>query len=168
MYWFDWAALAVVLFVAITQTVRGIKAGGMGLPLFEAAGLVVAAVAATNLAGGISQSLRIAKPVVLVAVFVFLAIWAFILGRWLFTLTSLSFESLDGFFSFIFGVVAGWTLAHMLLRVILEFQGPSGPVAGVLPNALIAREIYLFRGWNWLMQLLFRARLAPEFDPDVG
>lgn len=168
MYWFDWMTLAVVMGVAIIQTVRGVKAGGMGLPLFESAGLIVAAVASTNLSGGISESLRVPRPTIIIVLFLALAIGAFILGRWFFTVTNLSFESLDGFLSFVFGLVSGWTVAHMLLRVIVELQGPSGVVAELMPNAPIGREVFLFRGWNWLVQLLFKARLAPEFNPDVG
>ncbi len=169
MFWFDWMALAIVLVVAITQTVRGAKAGGMGLPLFEAAGLVIAAVAATNLSGSISNALHMQKATVIIILFLVLGVGAFILGRWLFTVTQLTFESLDGLFSFLFGLVAGWTISHMVLRVVIESQGGStAPILALMNNAYVAREVYQFRGWNWLMQLLFRARLSPEFNPDVG
>ena len=46
MHWFDWMALGIVVVVAILETVRANKSGGMGLALFDAAGVVVAAVAA--------------------------------------------------------------------------------------------------------------------------
>lgn len=168
MFWFDWMTLAIVLGVTVIQTVRGIKAGGMGLPLFEAAGLVVSAVTATGVAGSVARALHLSKPVVLVSIFFLLAIGAFALGRWLYTVTQLSFESFDGVLSFIFGLVAGWTIGHVVLRVFIESQGPAGPIAGVMNSTLIAREVLQFRGWNWLVKLLFRARLAPEFNPDIG
>jgi len=168
MLWIDWMTLAIVLGVAITQTVRGVKAGGMGLPMFEAAGFVVAAVAATNLSGGIAQALHMQKAVVMLVMFVLLGVGALFLGRWLYTVTDLSFQSLDGFFSFVFGVVVGWIFAHMVLRIIMGFQGTGGSVAAVINTAPVAREIFQFRGWNWLMRLLFRVRLGPEFNPDIG
>jgi hypothetical protein len=168
MFWFDWMTLGIVLAVAINQTVRGVKAGGMGLPLFEACGLVVAAVASTNLSGGISQAVHMQKSVIMIVLFLLLSIGAFVGARWLFTVTEWSFESLDGFLSFVFGLVAGWTIAHMVLRIIIEFQGSASPVAAMMPDAQVAREVFQFRGWNWLMRLLFRARLMPEFNPDEG
>jgi len=168
MQWFDWMSLAVVVGVAIVQTIRGTKAGGMGLPMFEAAGLVLAAVVATNLSGGVGQALHMQKSVVMIVLFLVLGVGAFVLGRWLFSVTDLSFESLDGLFSFLFGVAAGWTIAHMLLRIIVESQGVTGPVGSAMANAPVAREIFEFRAWNWLVRLLFRAKLSPDIDPDVG
>ena len=43
MHWYDWMTLVIVVGGAIIQTVRGNKAGGMGLPLFETAGLLAGA-----------------------------------------------------------------------------------------------------------------------------
>jgi len=161
-------ALAIVLGTAITQAVRAVKAGGMGLPLFEGLGLIVAAVGSINLSGPVASTLHMQKSTVLIVIFLILGIGAFIAGRWLFTITSWSFESFDGLLGFLFGVAGGWAVANVVLRVIMESQGVSGPVATMMGNSLIAREIYEFRAWNWLVRLLFRARLSPEFDPDVG
>lgn len=168
MQWFDWMTLAIVLGVAVVQTIRGSKVDGMGLPLFDAAGLVIAAVAATKLSGGVAQALHLEKTLVMLVLFVLLGVGAFVAGRWLFTVTEWSFGTMDGFFSFVFGVVAGWTIAHMVLRIIIESQGVTGPVGSAIGSAIVAREVFEFRGWNWLMQLFFKARLGPEFDPDVG
>jgi len=166
--WYDWMSLVIVLGVAIIQTIRGQKAGGMGLPLFEGLGLVVAAALATTLANGVSQAVSISKPVVLMVLFLLFGVLAFVFGRWLFSLTNWSFQSMDGFFSFVFGVVAGWAIAHMVLRIIIESQGANGAVATTIPNAPIGREIFSFRTWNALLRLLFKAKLGPEFNPDIG
>ncbi|OYD14778.1 hypothetical protein CH330_07660 [candidate division WOR-3 bacterium JGI_Cruoil_03_51_56] len=168
MQWFDWMTLTIVLGITIIQTIRGTKAGGMGLSMFDAAGLIVAAVAATHLSDGFAQALHMQKYVAMIIIFALLGIGAFILGRWLFGITGWSFQSMDGFFSFVFGVVAGWTIAHMVLRIIIESQGATGPVGSAIDNAIIAREIYQFRGWNSIMRLLFRAKLGPSINPDVG
>ena len=168
MQWFDWMVLAIVLVVAVVETIRGLKSGGMGLPLFDAAGLVASAVAATHLSGRIAQMLHWEKHVVMILIFVVLGICSFLVGYWLFTMTSWSFQSLDGFFSFLFGVAGGWAIAHMVLRILIESQGVTGPIASAMGNAVIAREIFEFRGWNWVMRLLFRVKLGPEVNPDVG
>jgi hypothetical protein len=168
MHWYDWMALAIVVAMTIIQTVRGSKAGGMGLPLFEAAGLVVAAVAATAVSRSLAGLLHISEGVVMLVIFLGLSVLAFVVGRWLFTVTGLSFQSLDGFFSFVFGLVAAWAIAHMFLRVVLVSRGVGGELATELTKSPVAREILTFRTWNALMRLLFKAKLGPDFDPDVG
>ena len=35
MNWYDWVTLVIMTAVTIIQTVRGIRAGGVGLPLFR-------------------------------------------------------------------------------------------------------------------------------------
>ncbi|MGB9742234.1 MAG: hypothetical protein ACP5JB_04470 [candidate division WOR-3 bacterium] len=168
MFWFDWLALGIVLGVAIIQTVRTAKAGGMGLTLFEAAGLIVAGAGANALAGTLAQTVGIQPQVMLIVLFLIFAVLAFIIARWLFGLTGWSFESLDGLFGFFWGIAAGWVIAHMVLRIIIMSQGEHGAVAEALINAPIAREVYSFRTWNALMQLLFKAKLGPDFNPDVN
>jgi hypothetical protein len=140
----------------------------MGLPLFEAAGLVVAAVGATAFYGTLAGMLHVNRATVLLALFIVFGVLAFVLGRWLFTVTGLSFQSLDGFLSFVFGLVAAWTIAHMFIRAMMEAQGPGGEVATLLPNSFVAREVFQFRTWNAIMRLLFKAKLGPDFNPDVG
>ncbi|MEO0009314.1 MAG: hypothetical protein ABIK22_00230 [candidate division WOR-3 bacterium] len=168
MFWFDWMSLGIVVGVAIIQTVRTGKAGGMGLTLFEAAGLVAAAVGATGLAGSLAQVIGVQPVVMLIVLFLIFAVLAFIFAHWLFGVTGWSFESLDGLLGFFWGVAAGWVIAHMVLRIVIMSQGENGAVAEVMANAPIAREIYSFRTWNALMALLFKARLGPEFNPDVN
>ncbi len=169
MLWFDWMTLGIVVGVTILQIVRGTKAGGMGLPLFEAAGLVLAAVVATKLTPPLAQALNLGTPILMLVIFASLGIGAFILGRVLYNVTQWNFQSLDGFLSFVFGLVAAWTIAHMVLRLVMEFQGgPGGEVGSAVDNAVIAREVFQFRGWNWLIQLLFRVKLGPSVDPDIG
>jgi hypothetical protein len=168
MHWFDWMTLAIVVVVTIVQTVRGVKAGGMGLPMFEAAGLVASAVAATHLSGSLAGSLHMPKGVVMLVVFLVLGFVSFVVGRWFFTITALSFESLDGILSFLFGLVAAWTIAHMVLRIVVESQGMNGEIATLAANSPVVREIYQFRTWSALMRLLFKAKLGPDFNPDVG
>jgi hypothetical protein len=168
MHWYDWMTLAIVVGGTIIQTVRGSKAGGMGLPLFEAGGVVVAAVGATAFTHGLAGLIHVSESVVLLALFLAFSVLAFIVARWLFTLTALSFQSLDGFFSFLFGLVLAWTVAHMVLRIIIMSQGGNGEIAAQMANSPVAREVYEFRTWNALVRLLFKARLAPEFNPDQG
>jgi hypothetical protein len=168
MHWYDWMTLVIVAVGTIVQTVRGNKAGGMGLPLFEAAGVVVAAVAATAFSHGLAGVIRVSESVVVLVLFLVFSVLAFIVARWLFTLTGMSFQSLDGLFSFIFGFVLAWTVAHMVLRVVIMSQGGNGELATQMVNSPVAREVYQFRTWNALMRLLFKAKLGPDFDPDVG
>lgn len=168
MLWFDWMALAIVLGVAIIQTIRTGKAGGMGLTLFEAGGLVVAGVIANRVAGFFAQVVGIQPQVMMIVLFALFAVMAFIIARWLFGLTGWSFESLDGLLGFLWGLVAGWVIAHMVLRIIIMSQGEHGAVAEAMANAPIAREVYHFKAWNALMQLLFKAKLGPDFNPDVN
>ncbi len=168
MMWYDWMSLAIVLGVAIIQTIRTSKAGGMGLTLFEAGGLIVAGVSANFLSGQIAQAIGVQPLIMMVILFIAFAVLAFVFARWLFGLTGWSFESLDGFFGFIWGVVAGWVIAHMVLRIIILSQGPNGAVAETIVNAPIAREVYYFRTWNALLNLLFKAKLGPDFNPDIN
>jgi hypothetical protein len=168
MHWYDWMTLAILVVVTIIQTVRGSRAGGMGLPLFEAFGVVVAAVGATAFTHRLAVMIHVSESVVLLVLFLVFSFVAFVVARWLFTLTALSFESLDGLFSFLFGLVLAWTVAHMVLRVVIMSQGGNGELATQMANAPVAREVYQFRTWNALMGLLFKAKLAPDFNPDEG
>jgi len=168
MHWYDWMTLAIVVGGTIVQTVRGSKAGGMGLPLFEAVGVIVAAVGATAFCHGLAGMIHVSESVVLLVLFLVFSVVAFIIARWLFTLTALSFESLDGLFSFFFGLVLAWTVAHMVLRIVIMSQGGNGEVAAQMASSPVAREVYQFRTWNALMKLFFKAKLGPEFNPDEG
>jgi len=168
MQWYDWMTLAIVVGGAIVQTVRGVKAGGMGLPLFEAAGVVVAAVAATSFSRVLAGLIHVRESTVMLALFLAFTVLAFIVARWLFTLTGLSLQSLDGFFSLLFGLVLAWAVAHMFLRIMMVSQGDRGELATNMATSPVAREVFQFRTWNALMRLLFKAKLGPDFDPDVG
>ncbi|MBM3331839.1 hypothetical protein FJY68_08320 [candidate division WOR-3 bacterium] len=168
MHWYDWMTLVIVVGGTIVQTVRGSKAGGMGLPLFEALGVVVAAVGATAFTHSVADMIHVRENVVLLVLFLVFSFFGFVLARWLFTLTAMSFQSLDGFFSCIFGVVLAWTVAHMVLRVVIMSQGGNGEVAAQMVNSPVAREVFEFRTWNALMRLLFKAKLGPDFNPDQG
>jgi hypothetical protein len=168
MHWYDWMTLVIVVGGAIIQTVRGSKAGGMGLPLFEAGGVVVAAVGATAFTHGLAGRIHVSESVVMLVLFLVFSLVAFAIARWLFTLTALSFESFDGILSLAFGLVLAWTVAHMVLRIVILSQGSNGEVASQLANSPVAREVYEFRTWNALMKLLFKAKLGPDINPDEG
>lgn len=168
MRWYDWMTLVIVVGGTIIQTVRGSKAGGMGLPLFEAAGVMVAAVGATAFTYGLADMIHVSESVVLLVLFLVLSVAAFAVARWLFTLTALSFRSLDGLFSLIFGLVLAWTVAHMVLRIVIMSQDGNGEVAAQMANSPVAREVFQFRTWNALMRLLFKAKLGPDINPDQG
>ena len=166
MHWYDWVTLLILVGGTIIQTVRGSKAGGMGLPLFEAIGVIAAAVGATAFTHGLAGMIHVSESVVLLVLFLVFSFVGFVVARWLFTLTAMSFESFDGLFSFIFGLVLAWTVAHMVLRIVIMSQGGNGEVAAQMANSPVAREVYQFRTWNALMRLLFKAKLAPDFNPD--
>jgi hypothetical protein len=166
MHWFDWMTLLILVGGTIIQTVRGGKAGGMGLPFFEAIGVIAAAVGATAFTNVLAGVIHVSESVVLLALFLAFSVVAFIVARWLFTLTGMSFQSLDGFFSLMFGLVLAWTVAHMVLRIVIMSQGGNGEVATQVANAPVGREVYQFRTWNALMRLLFKAKLGPDFNPD--
>ncbi len=169
MYWFDWMALAIVVVVTVVQTIRAMKAGGMGQALFDGAGLVIAAVATNTFTKPLALATGLENWIVMLVLFVLLGAGAIILGRYLFNLTQWSFQSLDGLFSAIGGIVAGWTIAHMVLRIVIASQGGmGGEVGALIGNAIIAREVFYFKTWNALLNLLFKAKLGPEFNPDVG
>jgi hypothetical protein len=170
--------LGIVAVAAIVQSIRGAKAGGMGLPLFEACGVIVAGVGATKLYGplGLAFGMGNNKWVMLIVLFVVISVIGFLVARWLFSILGWSFESMNALMSFFWGIAAGWVIANVVLRVIIEIQGgPSGAVGAVVlgpeearAQAPIANEIMNFRTWNALMRLLFKARLGPDFNPDVG
>ena len=168
MLWFDWMTLAIVLGVAIFQTVRGKRSEGFGQPLFDALCLVVAALAAMFTSGPIAEMTGMKHWVVMLIIFVVLGIGAFIAGRFLFSVAEWSSESMDGILSFVFGLVCGWVIAHMVLRMIILSQGEIGPVSEAMPNTIIAREVYQFRLWNALMKVLFNGELGPQIDPNMG
>jgi hypothetical protein len=168
MHWYDWMTLVIVAGGTIIQTVRGGRAGGMGLPLFEAIGVIAAAVGATAFTRGLAGAIHVSENVVLLVLFLVFSVLAFIVARWLFTLTGMSFQSLDGFFSFMFGLVLAWTVAHMVLRIVIMSQGGNGEVAAQMANSPVAREVFEFRTWNSLMRLLFKAKLGPDFNPEQG
>ncbi|MBM3314538.1 CvpA family protein [candidate division WOR-3 bacterium] len=178
MMWYDWMCLGIVLAAAITQSIRGTKAGGMGLPLFEALGIIVAGFAATKLYAPLGRALGLGdnKWIALIAIFVVLCVVAFLVARWLFTILSWSFESMNAMFSFLWGVAAGWVIANVALRVVIEIQGGATGAVGAIVlgseevrrQAPIANEIMNFRTWHAIMRLLFKAKLGPDFNPDVG
>jgi hypothetical protein len=51
--------------------------------------------------------------------------------------------------------------------MIIESQGYAGPVAQNLSKAPVAAEVYWFRTWNKLMELLFNARSGSREMWDV-
>jgi hypothetical protein len=176
MQWYDWMSIGICLATGIVQAIRGSRAEGMSLPLFEGIGVIVAAVGAVKLAQPLGLSLHVRPWVVMVIVFVVLVVVAFLVARWLFSILAWSFGSLDGFFSFVWGVAAGWAIANLVLHIVIDIQGPTGAVAAVVlstdpavrAKAPIANEIVNFRTWNAIMRLLFKAKLGPDFNPDVG
>ncbi|MBN2464200.1 hypothetical protein JXD38_01055 [candidate division WOR-3 bacterium] len=165
MSWFDGMTLAIMALVAIVQTVRGIKAGGMGLPFFEAAGVVIAAVAATALSPGLAGSIHVRQSTVLLTLFIVFSVLAFIVAHGLFAATSLSFQSLDGVLSMLCGLVMAWVVGHMFLRIMIGSADSESVEA--IANSPVAREILRFRTWHALLRLLFKAKAGPEIDPGL-
>jgi hypothetical protein len=166
MSWYDLITLVIMAIVTIVQTVRGSKAGGVGLPLFEAAGVIVAAAAATSLARVLAGSLHARNSTVMLALFIALSVVAFLVARWLFALTTLSFQSLDGILSVFCGLAMAWAVAHMFLRITIG--SAEGESADIIANSPVAREVYQFHTWNALMRLLFKAKAGADFDPTEG
>ena len=162
MSWYDWVTVVIMLTVIVIQTMRGSKAGA-GLALFEAAGVVIAVVAATAFSHGLAGMIHVREDTVMFVLFIAFLALAFIVARWLFALTALSFQSLDGIFSLLFGVVMAWAVANMFLRIMMASEG--GESAEVMANSPVAREVFQFRTWNALLRLLFKAKAGPDFDP---
>lgn len=166
MNWYDLLTLGIMIVVTAVQTIRGIRAGGMGLPLFEAAGVVVAVAAVTALSHDLAGAIHVEESTVMFALFVAFLIVAFFVGRWLFGLTGLSLQSLDGVFSFFCGLAMAWAVAHMFLRIMMTSE--PGAAAEMIASSPVAREVFWFRTWNVLMRMLFNSNISPELDPDVG
>ena len=166
MSWYDWLTLVVMATVTIIQTVRGIRAGAMGLPLFEAAGVVVAAAAATSLAHTFAGPIQARDATVMLVLFIVFSVLAFFVAHWLFALTALSLQPFDGIFSVLCGLVMAWAVAHMFLRIMVG--SAEGESADLVANSPIAREVYQFQSWNALMRLLFKTKAGPESDPSEG
>jgi hypothetical protein len=164
--WSDWVTLVIMAAVTIIQTVRGVRAGGVGLPLFEAVGAVIAAVGATVLSPVFARAIHFDGSTVMFVMFVIFLAAAFVVARWLFVLTALSFQSLDGILSVICGLVMAWAVAHMFLRIMIG--SAEGESANVIANSPVAREVYQLRTWKALMALLFKAKAGPDIDPDLG
>jgi hypothetical protein len=162
LQWYDWMALLMIAASTIIQVVHGSK-DGFGLPLFEAAGAVVAAVAATALSRWLTGVIHVHLCVVLPVLFLVFAGIALIVARWLFTLTGWSVRSYDGACSIPFGLVLGWAMAHVFLGIVVAAQGANG-VATQISHAPVAREVYQFRTWNALTRLLTTAKDGPDFQ----
>ena len=80
MSWYDWVTLILIGAVTVIQTVRGIRAGGFGLTMFEAAGVVVAAAAATYFAHGLAGQLHARESVTMLALFIAFSLYGLSLG----------------------------------------------------------------------------------------
>jgi hypothetical protein len=165
MDWHDWVTLVIMAAVTVIQTVRGVRAGGVGLPLFEAAGGVVAAVATTALSRGVAGALHFDESTVMFVLFIVFLALGFVVARWLFALTALSFQSLDGVLSLLCGLAMAWAVGHMFLRIMIGSAG--GEYAEIIANSPVAREVYQFRTWNALMHLLFQAK-GSDIEPTEG
>lgn len=173
---YDWVCIGIMLVGAIVQAIRASKSGGMGLPLFEALGVIVAAVGANKLGPMFGLAMHVQAWIVMLVIFVVLSVVAFLVARWLFSILAWSFESMDALFGALWGVVLGWAVASVVLHVVVEIQGPGGALAAVAMNPEaevraqmpIVNEVLNFRTWKALMGLLFKAKLGPEFNPDIG
>ena len=163
MSWYDWVTLILIGAVTVIQTVRGIRAGGFGLTMFEAAGVVVAAAAATYFAHGLAGPLHARESVTMLALFIAFSFLAFIVARWLFALTALSFQSLDGILSVLCGFVMAWAVANMFLRIMMGSGGPE--TAEGIASSPLAREVLQFQSWKSLMRTLIKVKAGSDFDP---
>ncbi len=166
MNWYDWITLAIMAIVTVVQTIRGIRAGGFGLPLFEAAGVVVAAAAATAFAHGLAGPINARDSTAMLALFIAFSFVAFIVARWLAASTALSFQQFDGILSVLCGLVMAWAVAHMFLRIMIG--SAEGESVEAIAKSPIAGEVFQFRTWNALMRLLFNVKAEPDFDPTEG
>ncbi|MFO7676281.1 MAG: hypothetical protein R6X12_08210 [bacterium] len=167
MLWFDWMTLGIILAVAVLQAVGAAKVDGFSLALFQALFVSLAAVAAVALYRPLALALNLERWVALAGLFIVLGIAALLLGRLAYSFTGWSFGTFDAPLGFIFGLVTGWAVAHVVLRVIVEKQGYSGPVAQNLARAPVAAEVYWFRTWNKLASVLFKARFGGREMWDV-
>jgi hypothetical protein len=162
MSWYDWVTLVIMATVTAVQTIRGIRAGGVGLPLFEAACMVVAASAATYFAPGLAGPFHARESTMMLALFMAFSFIAFVVARWLFALTGLTFHAFDGVLSLFCGVVMAWVVAHMFLRIMAGSGGAE--TADGIASSPIAREVLQFQSWNSLVRWLFKVKGA-DIDP---
>ena len=132
------------------------------MPLFEAVGAVVAAVAATAVSRSLAEATRADQGVILPVLFLVFAGIALIIVDWLFALTGWSPRPQDGAYSILFGLVLGWVVAHVFLGIVVAAQGANG-VATEMAHAPVAREVYQFRTWNALIRLFTPAGRGPGF-----
>jgi hypothetical protein len=163
--WYDGMTLAIMALVVIVQTVRGIRAGGMGLPFFEAVGVVVAAVAATALSRDLAGPLQVRESTVMLVLFIVLSVLAFVVAHWLYAMTEMSFQSLDGILSFLCGLVMAWAIGHMFLRVMIG--SADSDTVEAIARSPVAGEVLRFRTGHALLQLLFKSKAGPEIDPGL-
>lgn len=161
MYWHDWVTLAIMAAVVVVQIIRGSKTSA-GLIMFEAAGAVIAAAAATAFAPGLAGVTHVSEYTVIFVLFVVFLVVAFLLAHMLYAMTGLSFQSFDGFLSLFFGLVLAWAVAHMFLRIMIG--SVEGDGAQAIANSPVAREVFQFRTWNALMRLLFKVK-GSDIDP---
>jgi FlaA1/EpsC-like NDP-sugar epimerase len=142
MTWVDLVSLAVVIIITVTYMIRGHEA--MGIALFDMAATVVAAWAAAKFHRGFSQTCHVSSPMAYAVMFVVLLAILLFASAQVFNFTQLQFSPFNSFLSFLFGIVAGWAFAFVLLQVITEAAPEGSPTAGVVASSRVASEIVHF------------------------
>ncbi len=159
----DILGIGVILFFAILQTIRG--RNGMGKPLFEMIGVIIAAFASVSWYEGLAKISGISPALAIAILFILLGFLSIFFANLLFSITDWSFESLDMFFSFFFGIALGWAVSHILFNLLILSYGKASPFAYAVEESRVAKEILEFKTFKAIIALLYRAKLGPEITP---
>ncbi|MCS7250002.1 MAG: CvpA family protein [candidate division WOR-3 bacterium] len=151
-----------ILIVAIIQAIRG--KNGMGRILFEMIAFIMALVIANRYKEGISTLLKLDISLTFLITFIVLLIIFIYLAYLLFNITEWSLGNLDSFFSFIFGIAIGWVLCFSVIKFLYLKYTENSEIGFLLSSSKMANEIYYFKTYNKILELLHKARLGPQIE----
>lgn len=160
MKFLDILILFFILIVAIIQAIRG--KNGIGKPLFEMIAFILALVISNRYKESLSGLIKLDVCWAFLISFVILLIIFIYLAYLLFNITEWSWGSFDSFFSFLFGIAIGWVICYFVIKFLYLRYGEHSDIGFILSSSSVANEIYHFKAFNKLAELLYKARLMPE------
>lgn len=157
--------ILIPLFILIVATVQAIRGkGGMGKILFEMVAFILALVIANRYKEGISALIKLDIPFTFLITFIILLIIFLYLAYLLFNITEWSLGNLDSFFSFLFGIAIGWVICFVVIKFLYLRYTEESEIGFLLSSSKMAKEIYYFKTYNKIVELLHKARLGPEVE----
>ncbi|MEO0097238.1 MAG: CvpA family protein [candidate division WOR-3 bacterium] len=151
-----------ILIVAIIQAIRG--RAGMGKPLFEMVAFILALVLANHFKEGLSSLIKLDIYWTFLITFIILLIILLYLAYLLFNITEWSLGNLDSFFSFLFGIAIGWVICFFVIKFLYLKYTEESEIGLLLSSSKMANEIYYFKTYNKIVELLYKAKLGPEVE----